>query len=287
VPEGITVVEEQVPPPPAAAVAEAQRRLEAEGLYFGPETGVLTPAVRVSIAQYQRLHELPVTGNLDARTAAALGLGNLAAWPDRPPAQEELPAPEGPTAAQILQREEVPALPQPPPGALAEARAAAARLLAIGTTSAAEEVAGLVGAVPAETAGDRPAGGAPAPGAEVRAAEAEAARILDADLRGAEQAASRAEGALGSARREAFAILLEARRAGGWALLPRELIVALEEALQARSLLLRGSDGKLGPDDEAAIRWVQRSYGLEANGLPTLPLLEVLGIDPSPMFEAP
>jgi len=32
---------------------------------------------------------------------------------------------------------------------------------------------------------------------------------------------------------------------------------------------------------------VQRSLGLEPTGRPNLPLLEALGIDPSPMFSAP
>ncbi len=283
-PQGLTAIREVGPPPPAAAVAEAQRRLAGMELYQGPITGDLTPAVRVALAQYQRTRSLEVTGLLDEATATALGLGALADWPEAGDGRPEDAAPTGPSAAEILEQAELPELPQPPPGALAEARAAAAALLASGTAKADGAVAEALRRLPGEAL----ANGA-GEGDEVRAAQedAGAAEATGTDLRGAEEAADRAQGSLGAARREAFALLLEARRDGGWALLPPEILARLENELQQRSLLLRGPDRKLGPDDEAAIRWVQRSNGLEPTGVPTLQLLEVLGIDPSPMFELP
>lgn len=274
VPEGVTVIRPQGPPPPPAAVAEAQRRLAEQELYIGPVTGELTPAVRVALAQYQRRQGLEVTGLLDPPTAAALGLGPLGGWVGRSVDAPTRERPSGPSAAEILELVEVPDRPQPPPGALAEAEAAAAALLAEGTRSASESVAVTERLLPGA--------------GEVRAADEGAEEIVRiVDLHGAEQAADRAQGTLASARREAFALLLAAREAGGWALLPPSLVSSLESALVARSLLLRGPDGKLGPDDAAAIQWVQRSLGLEATGRPSLPLLEALEIDPSPMFDVP
>jgi len=274
-PAGVTVVRPQGPPPPPAAVAEAQRRLSAMQLYLGPPSGELTPAVRVALAQYQRTHGLEVTGLLDEETASSLGMGPLGQWEGRSvEARPEAPRPEGPTAAEILEMEAVPERPQPPPGALAEARASAARILASGTASAGTEVQATAALLPGPD--------------EARTAAGEGEQVAAlVDLYGAEQAADRAQATLASARREAFGLLLAARQAGGWALLPPQLIAALEEALRRRSLLLRGADGRLGADDVAAIRWVQRSLGLEPTGLPTLPLLERLGIDPGPMFAAP
>ena len=281
VPDGITVVEERAPPPPPALVEEAQRRLQARDLYHGPITGALTPAVRVAIARFQRIEDLPVTGTLDERTVQALGLAGIALPPGAP--HGEAPDRAGPSARELLDVDEAPPLPQPPRGALAEARAAAARLLAGGTVEAGEEVARADALLPGR------ASAAPAPGSGTEApVEGEAARTAGgADLLEAAQAAARAQGALASARREAFDLLLAARLAGGWAPLPAPLIEALEAALLERALLLRGPDRRLGSDDEAAIRWLQRSLGQEATGRPTLQLLEALGIDPGPMFEAP
>ncbi|AKU90383.1 hypothetical protein AKJ08_0770 [Vulgatibacter incomptus] len=108
--------------------------------------------------------------------------------------------------------------------------------------------------------------------------EAEALRPVEASL-------GDAAAILGDARAEAFGLLLEARRVGGWALLPTALMARLEQELDRRALLLRPVTGRLGPDDEAAIRWLERSLGLAPTGQPSLRLLEAVGIDPGPMFE--
>lgn len=278
IPQGLEVVEPEAPPPSPAAIEEAQRRLQALDLYPGPITGTATPATRVALARFQRLEGLEVTGTLDEATAAALGVGA----PLRGPGSgRQTPQQAGPSAAEMLAREEVPALPQPPPEALTEARRAAARLLALGAAQASGELAraGLGTSPEAIVEIDPGQGeGAPPAGAEIRTDEVP---VVPEVVR----AAGQAQQALGEARKEAFARLLEARQSGGYALLPQVLLDELEQALQRRALLLRGPDGRFGPDDQAAVRWVQRSIGQPVDGLPTLPLLEALGIDPTPMFE--
>lgn len=253
VPDGIVVVVEEAPPPPGA-VALAQRRLQTLGLYHGPIDGRFGPALRVALARLQRERGMPVTGRLDAATAARLGVAGILAVPAPAEVATEPEAPlPGPSAGELLALGEVPVRKQPPPEALESARAEAARLLDDAVARAAARMAG---------AEEEPL-------AARSVAAAEAAALLE------------------GARSRAFQILLEARRAGGWAPLPEPLLRELERALAARALLLRSGDGQFGPDDAAAIRWAERSFGLEPTGEPSLRLLEALGIDPAPMFAAP
>jgi peptidoglycan hydrolase-like protein with peptidoglycan-binding domain len=251
-PEGIRVIPE-TPPSPPEVVKEAQRRLLARGFYEGPVDGAMSPATRVALAKLQRERELPPTGELDEATLAVLGLSLRPRA--RLPAARSAERPEetpGPTPAPPLRLPPTADRPQPPPGALEEAREEARRLLAEGVAAA-----------------------APVPGPEelARGGLAPVARRMDL-----------AGEALLRARELAFERLLRARAEGGWALLPRELLDRLEAALAERSLLVHGPDGRLGDDDAAAIRWLERSVGLPATGQPGLRLLEALGIDPSPMF---
>lgn len=256
VPEGVTVVKPPEPPLPSGAIVDAQRRLKELDLYVGPTDGELTPATRVAIARFQRSRQLKATGTLDDATAAALGLQPLATYPAAPTgpgtraAETETPRP---SSEEILAAQRVQPLPQPPPGALDPALQEAARLLGGGIDTAQTDLKRSEGKLPDTQ----------------RAAEADAAA---------------AQRTLFEARSKAFDTLLAARRQGGWAPLPVPLLSALEQALQDRALLLRGQDGALGPDDQAAIRWLQRSMGLEPTGEPSLELLENLGIDPGPMF---
>jgi peptidoglycan hydrolase-like protein with peptidoglycan-binding domain len=247
----VTVIRE-APPTPPALVGEAQRRLARRGWYVGPIDGELSPATRVALAKLQRERGLPATGQLDAATLDALGLEAPPAGPG-PEAPPQAGAPEEAAApAPPLEAPPEPARPQPPPQALAGAHEEARRLLTEGAAAAAP---------------------LPAPGMIAAGPLAADARAMD-----------RSGEALARAREAAFDRLLQARADGGWALLPQPLIDRLETALAGRSLLVHGPDGRLGADDEAAIRWVERSVGLAPTGRPSLRLLEALGIDPSPMF---
>jgi peptidoglycan hydrolase-like protein with peptidoglycan-binding domain len=60
--------------PPVAWVMQAQERLKAAGLTPGPIDGSLTPLTRDALRQYQKRHNLPVTGDLDKATLQALGI---------------------------------------------------------------------------------------------------------------------------------------------------------------------------------------------------------------------
>jgi hypothetical protein len=58
--------------PNAEQLSSVQAALAAGGLYTGPIDGINSAATRASIAEYQQVQSLPVTGNLDAETAARL-----------------------------------------------------------------------------------------------------------------------------------------------------------------------------------------------------------------------
>ncbi len=249
VPDRLVVVQEEAPWPSAELVAAAQRSLAEHGIFDGAIDGRLGPATRVGLARFQRANDLKLTGTLDRETAAALGLVPGSG----PAASPPLPgAPLLPGAVELLNDQERGALSQPPPDALAPALDKAATILA-----------------------------------EVRAAAAEGlqrASMAGAGLPVEEESLGSVQARLASGRQAAFHVILEARRNGGWALLPPQLALRLEEELARRSLLLRQPDGRLGPDAEAAIRWVERSMGLPPTGQPSLALFEALEIDPSPMF---
>lgn len=56
----------------AEQVSNVQATLAAGGLYTGPIDGINSASVRASVAEFQQLQNLPVTGNLDAETMARL-----------------------------------------------------------------------------------------------------------------------------------------------------------------------------------------------------------------------
>lgn len=58
----------------ADAIRSAQTVLRDRGFYNGPINGVMTPGTRNAIRQFQRDRNLPETGDLDFRTAQALGI---------------------------------------------------------------------------------------------------------------------------------------------------------------------------------------------------------------------
>jgi hypothetical protein len=240
------VVEPERPPPEPEEIAEAQRRLASLGDYLGPVDGRLTAETRVALARFQRRAGLEVTGALDPATWEALERA-------APPLPEEAlpePPPELPSlpSAEALLAEE-PHPPQPPPGWLEPVLEEAAALLAEGEAAARARLA-----VEGGSAADR------------------ALRMGEAEAR------------LGAARAAAFHAVVQARLQAGFAPLPEELERALRQALQERDLLVRPERPGWGRDEIEAIRWLERSLGLPPTGLPSLPLLEALGIDPSPIF---
>jgi len=263
----------EAPPPTKEEVLEAQQRLTTLGVYDGAVDGELGARTRVALARFQRISGMTPTGLLDAPTMEALAQASTApraalaaggsAAPGGPGKPAPAQAPALPSAAQLL-ADAGAALQQPPPGALCGALSEAAAILEKARGAAATQLAagapseGIVSAI----AGDE--------GGAAGAAE---------ELRGAEQR-------LAEAREEAFERVLTARREGGWAPLPEELALAVERELARRSLLLRVPDGRLGPDAASALAWVQRSHGRVPTGDPSVGVLEILGIDPAPMFEA-
>jgi len=303
-PDGVRVVPLEAPPPTADEVREAQERLTALGVYDGQVNGELGARTRVALARFQRIAGLTPTGRLDAPTMEALERASTAPRAAVAGAKARpVPAPALPSAAELL-AEEGAGLPQPPAGALcdrlAEARAilesargAAAVQLAVGAPPDGVAAAGRIGAGDpsvATAAGGRSAGGGPAasgasgakavgePGGNAPSAGDSGTAATAEELRSAQQR-------LAAAREEAFDRMLEARREGGWALLPEALALEVERELARRALLLREPDGRLGLDTAAAIGWVQRSHGQTPTGEPTLGVMEILGIDPAPMFE--
>ena len=58
------------------AIRSAQAVLRDRGFYNGPINGVMTPATRTALRQFQRDRNLPETGDLDFRTAQALGIAS-------------------------------------------------------------------------------------------------------------------------------------------------------------------------------------------------------------------
>jgi len=257
VPAGITIVEPEDPPLSEELIEEAQRRLRSRGLYMGFVDGEIGAETRIALVRLQRESGLRLTGRLDWATAAALGLDLPGT---RPPTPLVPPPPQGeerlPSAAELLRRGEGDPLPQPPPDALAAQRRAAAGLLEEASRTAADEL---------EAARLHPG---------------ESGRMLQRE-RLLREVQSRAA----AAREDAFDMLVEARRAGGWALLPASLIRQLEEELARRRLLLAEPNGRLDSDDEAAIRWLERSLGLTPTGQPSARLFDELGIDLTPLFE--
>lgn len=252
VPEGVVVTEEPEPPPPPEAVAQAQRKLRGMEFYVGAIDGILSPSTRVGIARFQRSRQLPVSGSLDEATVRALGLEPLETFAPAGPPTEKGAAPR-PSAEEIFEARERAPLPQPPPGALDPVLTEAAGVLLEGLEAA-------------------------------RAALEKGVEALPGDPGAGMVASGEARAALDTSRREAFDRVLEARIRGGFAPLPEAMLRELEVALEKRALLLRGVDGAIGNDDADAIRWVERSFGLPITGRPSLPLLEILGIDASPMF---
>lgn len=243
-PTGLHMIEEERPPPSPEEVVRAQRALAELNLYLGPMDGRLGAETRVALARFQRRAGLPVTGELDPETLEAL-LGEVPGVADGP-VRPEVERPELPSAEALL--EEAPPRPQPPPGFLEPVLAEAEALLAEGE-AAARTILAAEGGV------------------------AERARRL-------EEAARRIQ----EARAAAFARVVDARVRGGYAPLPEELLQALRQALAERRLLIRPEEMGWGSDEEEAVRWLELSLGLPPSGLPSLRLLEALGIDPSPLF---
>jgi len=243
---GLRVVEPERPPPGPEEIAEAQRRLVSLGHYLGPVDGRLTAETRVALARFQRRAGLEVTGALDPETRQAL---ERAAPPLEEEALPESPKelPSLPSAEALLAEE--PHRPQPPPGWLEPVLEEAAAILEEGEAAARARLA------------------------------VEGGSAADRALRMGE-----AEGRLAAARAAAFDAVVQARLRAGFAPLPEELDRALRQALQERDLLVRPERPGWGRDEYEAVRWLERSLGLPQTGLPSLPLLQALGIDPTSIF---
>lgn len=256
VPADLTIVWEEEPAIPPEMVEEAQRQLHQRGLYEGAFDGELGAETRLAIVRFQRERGLDITGTLDRETAAALGLevpGRLELPVLQAPAEAESDLPD---AAALLAEGKAAPLPQPPFQALANARAAAASLLEAASERAAAKLGQAKGQLLQERAGR------------------EGGRALE-----------EAQAILAAGREEAFQLMVDARRKGGWALLPSSMIASLEDELESRSLLLAPPNGRLDSDDEAAIRWLERSFGLPPTGQPSARLFDRLGLDSTPLFE--
>lgn len=244
-PRGLEIVEPERPPPEPVEVERAQRRLRELEDYYGPIDGRLTAETRVALARFQRRAGLEVSGELDEATRDALE-ARVPAAPEAP--APELAPPELPSAEALIAPE--PERPQPP----AEWLDPLLREVADDLEEASRAAARLL---------SQGEGGGPA---------AQADRVGQADR------------ILSEARREGFERIVAARVEAGFAPLPEPLLQALRQALFERNLLIRPENRGWGRDEAEAVRWMERSLGLEPSGLPTLPLLEALGIDPLPIF---
>lgn len=72
------------------SVREAQKRLKAAGFDPGPLDGLLGVQMKAALRQYQRAHDLPVTGVLDEATRQSLGLPAQTEKPDDTPPPHRL-----------------------------------------------------------------------------------------------------------------------------------------------------------------------------------------------------
>lgn len=69
------VVEEKVQAPaPSGTLAKAQEKLAGLGYYHGPVDGNYGPATAQAVQQFQADNSLPVSGRLDLKTLASLGI---------------------------------------------------------------------------------------------------------------------------------------------------------------------------------------------------------------------
>lgn len=69
------IVEEQAPvTPPSGPLAKAQAKLAGLGYYHGPVDGNYGPATAQAVQQFQADNNLPVSGRLDLKTLASLGI---------------------------------------------------------------------------------------------------------------------------------------------------------------------------------------------------------------------
>ena len=77
--EVATAKDEKTTAKPAASsqkadVMRAQQTLHEKGYYNGPIDGIIGPQTRNAIREYQKAEDLPINGELDAQTAAKLGV---------------------------------------------------------------------------------------------------------------------------------------------------------------------------------------------------------------------
>jgi hypothetical protein len=73
--EKTKVVEEQAPAtPPSGPLAKAQAKLAGLGYYHGPVDGNYGPSTAQAVQQFQADNNLPVSGRLDLKTLAILGI---------------------------------------------------------------------------------------------------------------------------------------------------------------------------------------------------------------------
>jgi peptidoglycan hydrolase-like protein with peptidoglycan-binding domain len=71
-------------------IKNAQTALKEEGFYPGEVTGMNSPETVAAIKRFQKRNNLEATGQLDAATLDALGLGSGAASPEAAPAPVEM-----------------------------------------------------------------------------------------------------------------------------------------------------------------------------------------------------
>lgn len=68
------IVEEAPAPPPSGPLAKAQAKLAGLGYYHGPVDGSYGTATAQAVQQFQADNNLPISGRLDLKTLASLGV---------------------------------------------------------------------------------------------------------------------------------------------------------------------------------------------------------------------
>ena len=81
-----------IQPLPPSAVEMVQQRLRSSGTYSGAVDGVWGPDSVAALQQFQSMHQLQVTGNLNQATTATLGLQPMALLSEQPASPATIPS---------------------------------------------------------------------------------------------------------------------------------------------------------------------------------------------------
>jgi peptidoglycan hydrolase-like protein with peptidoglycan-binding domain len=95
-------------------IREAQRALLRKGYNPGPLDGIFGPKTESALRQFQKAQQLPVTGQLDDRSLAALKAGQTEVGPEKSTGPKETPTPASPSTPQETSAPTSPSTPQGP-----------------------------------------------------------------------------------------------------------------------------------------------------------------------------